>query len=406
MHPKLRFKEYNENWQIHKLGEIADVKGGKRIPKGFSLQTENNGFAYITVSDMGNQTVSTSSIRYVPAEVTSKISNYKISAKDIFISVAGTLGIVGIIPPELDGANLTENANKLTNLKCNQKFLLHYLNSNKFKNLIESTKTVGAQPKLAIYAINSFEVCLPNSNEQHKIASFLNTVDEKIIQLAKKHELLTKYKKGLMQKIFSQELRFKADDGSDYPDWSSVKLAQISTRVKRRNTINDSNVLTISAQQGLINQQTYFTKSVSAKDITKYYLLNQGEFAYNKSYSKGYPMGAIKRLKNYSTGVVSTLYICFKLNENCDESFFEHYFECGLQNKELESVAQEGARNHGLLNIGLKQFFDINIYLPCFQEQKIIGAFINAIDSGIAVACQELDLLKKYKQGLLQKMFV
>jgi len=203
----LRFKDKNGNdfpdWKEKKLGEIATVKGGKRIPKGYTLKNKNNGFPYITVSDMGNNTVSLSEIRYIPFEVVDKIKNYKITKKDIFISVAGTLGVVGIVPVELDNANLTENANKLTDLKCNQNFLLQLLNTNRLTNQIKSVTTIGAQPKLAIYAINNFKFLIPNSlPEQQKIADFLSVIDksiEKVGGLIKKSQ---EWKKGLLQKMF------------------------------------------------------------------------------------------------------------------------------------------------------------------------------------------------------------
>jgi type I restriction enzyme S subunit len=148
----------------------------------------------------------------------------------------------------------------------------------------------------------------------------------------------------------SSKSRFRQEDGSEFPAWEVKKLGEVAERVTRKNKVNNINVLTISAQFGLISQLEFFNKSVSAKDVSGYYLLEKDEFAYNKSYSNGYPMGAIKRLNRYDKGVVSTLYICFKFKEKINLSFMEQYFEMGLQNIELEKVAQEEARNHGLLN--------------------------------------------------------
>ena len=130
-----------EDWEVKRLGEIADVKGGKRIPKGYTLEDENNGYPYITVSDMYMGGVSASAIKYVPLAVVDKISNYRISKNDIFISVAGTLGIVGIVPEELDGANLTENADKITNIKIEKDYLLYVCMSNIIQKEIKKEKT-------------------------------------------------------------------------------------------------------------------------------------------------------------------------------------------------------------------------------------------------------------------------
>lgn len=203
---KLRFKddqgkEYPD-WELRTLADICDVKGGKRLPKGYTLIEQQNGYPYITVSDMENGSVSLQNIRYIPIEAVKSIKNYRITTNDIYISVAGTLGLVGIIPEELNDANLTENANKLTNLKCNQQFLYQYLNTPYFQQLVNSVKTSNAQPKLAIYAINSFAFPAPCPDEQTKIASFLSAIDDKINSVNQQVEHTRQFKKGLLQQMF------------------------------------------------------------------------------------------------------------------------------------------------------------------------------------------------------------
>jgi type I restriction enzyme S subunit len=246
---------------------------------------------------------------------------------------------------------------------------------------------------------------LPTLPEQQKIATFLTTVDDKISNLKQKVSLLEKYKKGVMQQIFSQQLRFKDTSGNDYPDWEEKSLGDIAVRITQKNQENNLNVLTISAQFGLISQLSFFNKSVSAKNLSGYYLLSKNDFAYNKSYSNGYPMGAIKRLNKYDKGVVSTLYICFRFNHFVDFSFMEHYFETGLQNKEIEKIAQEGARNHGLLNISVKDFFSITMIIPSLKEQTKIAEFLSGIDDKIQTTKLQLSKMEVWKKGLLQGMF-
>ncbi len=229
--PKLRFKEFDGCWVQKIISEIRMFVCGKRLPKGYSLQEENNGFPYITVTDMENGTVNLEKIRYVPLEVIDQIKRYRISVDEIYLSVAGTLGLVGIIPQELNNANLTENADKLTNIKCNEFYLLHYLNNGSLSKLIDSVSTIGAQPKLALYAIQGMPIFLPSLDEQTKISSFLSAVDEKISQLSQKHQLLSQYKQGMMQKILSQQIRFKADDGSEFEEWESRTLAEVGENI-------------------------------------------------------------------------------------------------------------------------------------------------------------------------------
>ena len=247
----------------------------------------------------------------------------------------------------------------------------------------------------------------PSLPEQEKIASFFTVIDQKLNLLKEKKEKLELYKKGVMQQIFSEKLRFKDEKGYQFPKWEEKKLGKIAKRIIFKNKEDNQNVLTISAQQGLISQLEYFNKSVSAKNLTNYYLIEKDDFAYNKSYSKGYPMGAIKRLKRYSKGVVSTLYICFRFDANqIDMTFMEQLFEAGMHVRELENITQEGARNHGLLNIGINDFFDILLNIPTLPEQQKIADFLSALDSKINLVSTQIEKTELWKRGLLQQMFI
>jgi len=188
--------------------------------------------------------------------------------------------------------------------------------------------------------------------------------------------------------------------------WMEKPFEKVFDRLTTKNKENNQNVLTISAQQGLISQLDYFNKKVSAKDVSGYYLLNKGDFAYNKSYSKGYPAGAIKLLKDYEKGVVSTLYICFKINSSNQGTFFEQYFNAGILNAEIGKIAQEGGRAHGLLNVSVKEFFkDINLFVPESKEQQKIANCLSSIDNLITAHSQKHEALKAHKKGLMQQLF-
>lgn len=193
-----------EEWDYKKIEKIADVKSGKRLPIGSSLISRQTPYPYIRVADMKPGTVSLEDIQYVPENDFPAIKNYRIYIEDIYISVAGTLGIVGIIPEELDGANLTENADKLTNIQIHQKYLMYLLMSPLVQNIIASERTLGAQPKLALSRIRNFKIPIPPSNiEQSTIAKTLSDVDMLIVQLEK---LITKKrltKQGAMQKLLN-----------------------------------------------------------------------------------------------------------------------------------------------------------------------------------------------------------
>lgn len=190
-------------------------------------------------------------------------------------------------------------------------------------------------------------------------------------------------------------------------EWEVKRLGDLFVRITDRNKENNKNVLTISAQFGLVNQFEYFSKNVAASDVTNYYIIQKGDFAYNKSRSQGYPFGAIKPLLLYEKGVVSTLYICFRLKEDsmCDADFFRFYFESGIINDQISNIAQEGARNHGLLNISTDDFFNINLLVSPLSEQRRIAACLSALDEMLSATNGKLEQLKAYKKGLMQKLF-
>lgn len=170
------------------------------------------------------------------------------------------------------------------------------------------------------------------------------------------------------------------------PAWEQRKLGDIAERVTRKNENNESDLpLTISAQHGLIDQRLFFNAQVASRDMSGYYLLRQGEFAYNKSTSANSPWGAIKRLTRYEKGCVSTLYICFALL-NANPDYLVTYYETNRWHKAVQMIAAEGARNHGLLNIAPDDFFDTMVSLPESQaEQQTIGAFFSRLDSLITL---------------------
>ena len=191
--------------------------------------------------------------------------------------------------------------------------------------------------------------------------------------------------------------------------WEQRKLGELVDRVVRKNTNNESTLpLTISAQYGLVDQITYFNNRVASRDVSNYYLVLNGEFAYNKSTSDGYPFGAVKRLDLYEKGVLSTLYIVFvpKKEQQIDSDFLTVFFDTNRWHKGVAERAAEGARNHGLLNISAEDFFDIDLSVPKdVVEQKQIGAFIRQLDDLITLHQRKYDKLQVLKKAMLEKMF-
>ena len=255
-------------------------------------------------------------------------------------------------------------------------------------------------------------VSLPSLEEQRKISSLFSRLDNTITLQQRKLNSLQKLKKGLLQKMFPKkgenipEIRFP-----EFSDaWKQRELGEIAERVTRRNSSLESQTpLTISAEYGLIDQNKFFGKRIAAKDLSNYYLIQKGEFAYNKSTSNDAPWGAIKRLDCYNNGALSTLYIVFKIKDNksCYSDFLVTYYGTSLWHKGVKEIASEGARNHGLLNVSPSDFFRTKLVIPQdFEEQRKIGAFFTQLDNTITLQQRKLESLQKLKKGLLQQMFI
>lgn len=191
--------------------------------------------------------------------------------------------------------------------------------------------------------------------------------------------------------------------------YAADTLADVTERVRRKNSENQTDIpLTIASIEGLVDQRTYFGKTIASKDMSGYYLLKNGEFAYNKSYSKGYPVGSIKRLDKYDQGALSTLYICFALKQDADvqSDYLMQYFNSPVWHKTISEICAEGARNHGLLNVSPDDFFaTVHHFAPTKEEQDKIAAFLALYDQKIANQMAKVEALETRRKGLLQQIF-
>ena len=232
-------------------------------------------------------------------------------------------------------------------------------------------------------------VSLPSLDEQKLIGQYFRQLDN-LITLHQRECISFTARAG--RRILT------ANKKRNTSSWEQRKLGELVDRVVRKNTNNESTLpLTISAQYGLVDQITYFNNRVASRDVSNYYLVLNGEFAYNKSTSDGYPFGAVKRLDLYEKGVLSTLYIVFapKKEQQIDSDYLTVFFDTDRWHKGVAERAAEGARNHGLLNISAEDFFDIDLSVPKdIVEQKQIGAFIRQLDNLITLHQRKPFLMK------------
>ena len=266
------------------------------------------------------------------------------------------------------------------------------------------------QQNLSYDILEKFRIAYPNTKEQEKLNKFISLLDERIATQNKIIEDLKKLKSAIIEKVFcspNQKNPMCRIEGFEQA-LSTYKMSDFSSRIATKNKDSKcSLVLTIAAQYGLVNQESFFNKSVASKNLTGYYLLHKGEFAYNRSYSAGYDWGAVKRLDNYDEGVLSTLYICFKINETIvDSDYLTYYFESTKWHRGLSDIAGEGARNHGLLNVSITDYFNTKHRFPVIEEQKAIAKMLNTITEKERKATLLGECYQKQKQYLLRQMFI
>jgi type I restriction enzyme S subunit len=252
--------------------------------------------------------------------------------------------------------------------------------------------------------ILSGKILTPQLAEQQKIAHFFTILDEKISQLQDKKKALELYKKGMMQQIFSQKLRFKDNNGQDFTDWEVKKLGEIFTRKLLKNKASlIKNVLTNSATRGIISQGDYFDNDIANQNnLEGYYIVDLDDFVYNPRISISAPVGPLKR-NNLAKGVMSPLYTVLKPRSG-NLSFYEPYFNTSFWHKYMRGIANYGAR-HDRMNITKEDFKKLPLPYPNIKEQTKIANFLSKIDKKINAVNEQIETAKIYKKGLLQKMF-
>lgn len=284
-------------------------------------------------------------------------------------------------------------------------FLHRYFLTARGKHELELASPGGAgrNKTLGQGGLSRLPVPLPPLPEQERIVEILSTWDSAIADVEALIAARRTRKTGLMQQLLTGDTRLPELSGK----WGDVSLGEVCERVVRRNTTGETRALTVSGNDGLVSQERFFTKRIAPEDTGKYYLLKRGEFAYNRSSCAGYPMGAIKRLDRYESGVLSTLYICFAVNSKKVSGYFlAQYLASSHLNRQLYGIVQEGARNHGLLNVNVSDFFGLRVVLPPLPEQRALADLLGTADEEIRALEEKREALEAQKRGLLQQLMI
>lgn len=402
--PELRFKGFSDDWEQRTLGEVFEQTSEYVNPQKDNIElwslTVENGLTPKTE-------------RYNREFLVKKADKFKVVLHNDFVynPMNLTLGAIDMNSLSkkvaVSGYYITM---RVVGRYHNDYFRVWSRTSLAIKRYkLYATGSLLEKQRVQFPTLAQIKTTIPAIDEQEKIGQFFNELDNTIALHQRKLEQLSLLKQAYLQKVYPEQehkvpkLRF----ANFQEDWKQRKLGSVTERITRKNKKLESTLpLTISAQYGLVDQETFFKKIVASKDVSGYFLLMNGEFAYNKSYSKDYPWGAVKRLDLYDKGVLSTLYITFKPIK-VDSNFLIHYYDTTKWHKEVAIRAAEGARNHGLLNITAADFFDTNLPIPeADQEQYKIGMLFKQLDETITLHQQKLEKLQTLKKAYLQKMFI
>ena len=411
--PKLRFKEFSGDWESKTVKQLMNEKIIEQPLDGNHGEihpTTNDyvetGIPFIMASDLYNGKVDYLNCKYISEETAKWLRKGFAKEGDVLITHKATIGEIALVK-NID-TNYIVLTPQVTYYRVNDYSILNniylksYFESANFMNTFKKIASDGStRSYIGITKQQELDIRYPKIEEQEKIASFFSLIDDKISLQGEKVEALKDYKRGMMQKIFSRELRFKDDEGRDYPDWEEKKLGEL-IKVKsnrNKNSVVDL-VLSVSNTKGFITQSEQFEdRVVASSDISNYKIVEKNDFAFNPARIN---VGSIARLKLYDKGIISPMYICFRCLDLLDNDYLEyflmtHSFDVQMKKKLEGSVRQ---------TLSAEALGEIRIGLPCLDEQKKIGRFLNSINDKIEKEQEKLDSLNEYKKGLLQQMFV
>lgn len=386
-----------EGWKQASLQDVAPVidckhKTPRYTAQGVPIVSPGN-LAWGALKLDGCRTIS-------DADHAEMMDHCSVSIGDVVFGRNQSVGVSSIVTNDRPFA-LGQDTVLIKPKSISTGFLHQWLQSRQFELSILRLQGGSTFGRINLKDLRAVPTPVPPPGEADCIAETLQTWDRAIETVEALIANACGQKQALMQQLLSGKRRLP---GFSEP-WEWASFADVFGRVRTKNADGNTNVLTISAQHGLISQVEYFNKTVASDDVRSYTLLQRGDFAYNKSYSDGYPMGAIKPLHRYESGIVSSLYICFRLTKRgFNHDFFRHYFEAGLFNREIAAIAQEGARNHGLLNVSVVEFFETSLHIPKLDEQGAIAKVINAAEAEQKAYEAQLAALRQEKAALMQQL--
>lgn len=401
--PVLRFPEFKEDWKKYRLSDFLTRYSETNKDEEFSLDeilSLSSHYGIVSRKELLEETYSNvNHLSYKKTRLNDLVYGKSISASYPY----GLFKVNDFKDGLLSTLYYTFKVKENVFPKFIDCYFSHLNRANNFlkKLVLVGDRYITAD---ADYLLSG-KIYLPTQKEeQQKITDFLIQIDNRLIQLKEKKENLEQYKKGITQKIFSQKLRFKDENGKDFPKWETKKLKDIFTRKSNKNKGSlIKNVLTNSATRGIISQGDYFDKDIANQNnLEGYYIVDVDDFVYNPRISVSAPVGPLKR-NHLVKGVMSPLYTVLKpkIGNLC---FYEHYFQTSFWYKYMRGIANYGVR-HDRMNITNDDFEKLPLPFPHIKEQEKIASFLNAISKQISLVNEQLEETRTFKRALLSKMF-
>ena len=398
--PKLRFSEFKDEWFEKKLEEIATVERGKFSPRPRNDPKFYNGeMPFIQTGDVANCGIYLEKYTQTLNEEGIKVS--KVFPKNsILITIAANIGDTAITRFPVACPDSLVAIQPLENI-ANTHFLNNLLELK--KEYLDSQATQNAQKNINLQVLKPLELVIPNYQEQTKIAEFLSAVDDKISQLSRELELLNQYKKGVMQKIFSQEIRFKNENGEDFGEWEEVPLNFVCDV---RDGTHDSPKY-VKKGYPLVTSKNLKDGKLDLTDIS---LISQTDFDNINKRSKVHTgdiifgmIGTIGNpvlLKESNFAIKNVALI--KEKDELLNKFLIHFLNSSLFDRQVKVLNVGNTQKF----LSLNQIRNLSVPKPTIQEQEKIAEFLTAIDGRIDHTTTQLNHTKQWKKGLLQQMFV
>ena len=409
--PKLRFKEFDGDWTLQNLGDSFSLISGYAFPSSSSVDV---GARWLKIADVGIQEMTPNNPSYLPLEYLDKYSQFIVSKNDYVIALTRPILNkklkIAKVGELYDGALLNQRVAKIYSKTNNLEFIYSLLQKSKTVEELENSIAGTDPPNLSLNDVKEIKLGFPSKEEQMKIASFLTAVDEKISQLSQKLHLLGQYKQGMMQKLFSQQIRFKAEDGSEFGEWEYYKLGELTTLITKGTTptslggkfensgINFIKIESLSSDGKFLLDKFAYIDEVTHNKLARSQLENEDIL-----FSIAGALGRVAIISNdYLPANTNQALAIIRLRNKNIIRYIYYFLNSDYVKKIIETESVQLAQ----ANFSLGQLSDLDIVLPCHEEQTKIANFLSAIDQKIEVTAQQIEQAKQWKKGLLQQMFV